>query len=169
MLLWIIISLIATYFLVGLLLPSTITIAQSIKMTGNPKSIFDTVIDFRNWKYWSIWNDDRTLDVIVSEPPNEVGSRYRWKSKIKELKDGLIILNESTEPSSLEYEWYYGKRKRGTIVFNIEELENCSFVTCSLTINNKKKLFARYFSLIIRKSVIGNIEEVLLKIDERSM
>lgn len=138
-------------------------------MTGNPESIYDTVIDFRNWENWAIWNDDRTLEVIVSDPPNEVGARYRWRSKIKELKDGLVVLTEALPTNLLEYEWYYGKRKRGSIVFNIEELDNCSFVTCSMTIHNKRKIFARYFSLLIRKDLYSNIEEVLLKIDERSM
>lgn len=138
-------------------------------MTGNHKSIYNTVLDFRNWENWAIWNDDRTLEVIVSDPPNEVGARYRWRSKIKELKDGLVVLTEASPNNLLEYEWYYGKRKRGSIVFNIEELDNCSFVTCSMTIHNKRKIFARYFSLLIRKALYSNIEEVLLKIDERSM
>ncbi len=169
MLVWIIISIVVVYYIIGLLLPANTTIAVSLKMTGNHKSIYNTVLDFRNWENWAIWNDDRTLEVIVSDPPNEVGARYRWRSKIKELKDGLVVLTEASPNNLLEYEWYYGKRKRGSIVFNIEELDNCSFVTCSMTIHNKRKIFARYFSLLIRKALYSNIEEVLLKIDERSM
>lgn len=138
-------------------------------MTADQESIYNTIIDFRNWESWAIWNDDKTLNIIVSEPSNEIGSRYRWRSKIKEIKDGLIVLNETKPPNELSYEWYYGKRKRGTILFNIEELDNCSFVTCSLTIHNKRKIFARYYTQIIKKDVFNNIEEVLLKIDEKFM
>lgn len=166
---WILISLIILYYLIGILLPSTITIAGSLKMSGKNDFVYLTIKDFRNWDDWSIWNDDRTLEISLTDPPNKIGATYRWSSKIKELKSGKLTLIEATEPSELLYEWVYGKRKRGTILFNIEDLDNCSFVTCSLTIHNKRKIFARYFSFLIKKSLQENIEEVLLKIDERSL
>lgn len=169
MILWILLSVIVLYFLVGILLPSATTIANSLKMSGSQESIFGTISNFKNWEDWAIWNDDRTLNIEISEPSDKPGARYRWKSKIRELKDGLIVLTEVNEFSELHYEWYYGKRKRARILFNIEDLDNCSFVTCSITIHNKRKIFARYFSLLIRKAIHDNIEEVLLKVDEKSM
>tara|TARA_B100001094_G_C18025175_1_gene717195 strand:+ start:246 stop:758 length:513 start_codon:yes stop_codon:yes gene_type:complete len=164
--LWfILIFAIITYYGIGLSLPKTITIAGSLKMNGGVPIVYETIKDFKNWKEWAIWNKDETLRIFLSEPTNEVGARYRWKSKIKELKDGLLILKETNENHQLYYEWRYGKNKRGNILFNIEELNNCSFVTCSITINNSKKIFARYFTWVIKNAINKNIKEVLLKID----
>ena len=169
MILWIIITIIVFYYVIGFILPSTITIANSLKMSGQSDSVYTTISNFKNWEDWAIWNDDRTLRITLSEPSNQVGARYRWRSKIRELKDGLIVLTEANAPTELHYEWYYGRHKRGTILFNIEELDNCCFVTCSLTIHNSKKIFARYLCQFIKRSIHENIEEILLKIDERSM
>lgn len=168
MILWTIISLIVFYYVIGLILPSTVTIANSLKMSSDSKSIFTTISNFKNWEDWAIWNDDRSMNIILSDPSNKVGARYRWRSKIREIKDGLVVLTEASEFTELQYEWYYGKYKRGSILFNIEELNDSCFVTSSITIHNQRKIFARFFCLLIKKAIHDNIEEVLLKIDERS-
>ncbi|MDG1518057.1 MAG: hypothetical protein P8Q42_08495 [Flavobacteriales bacterium] len=169
MLIWILISIIVLYFLIGLLLPATTTISSSIEASSKYNVVFKTIKDFKNWEQWAIWNKDETLNIMLSDTTNKIGSRYRWRSKIKELKDGLIVLKEAEEGSKLLYHFYYGKQKRGHILFNIEDTTSNSLTTCSITINNKKKIFARYFTLFIKKSIRDNIDEVLLKIDQSSV
>ena len=154
------------YFLIAIFLPKTTTIAASLKMNTDLTKTYETLKDFKNWKDWSIWNSDNTLNILLSEPSDQIGARYRWKSKIKELKDGLIILKSAREYHQLEFEWRYGKQRRGEILFNLEPDNQISFVTCSITINNKTKIFARYFTWLIRKSIHKNIQEVLVKIEE---
>ena len=169
MLIWILISTVVLYFLIGLVLPATTTIASSIKTSGRHDVVFKMIKDFKNWEQWAIWNDDETLNIMLSDTTNKIGSRYRWRSKVKELKDGLIVLKEAEEGFQLLYHFYYGKQKRGHILFTIEDMSNYSFTTCSITINNKKKIFVRYFTLLVKKSIRNNIDEVLLKIDKLSV
>lgn len=161
-------ALIILYIGISFFLPSTVTIAGSLNMSGQPESIYNCIEDFNNWKDWEIWNEDNSMATNISNPPTGLGARYRWKSKIKEIKDGLIILNDAHPFNSLEYEFYYGSSKRGMIVFNIDEFENGSFVTCSITINNKRRVFGKYIAYFIKKEAITNIEDVLLKIDDQS-
>lgn len=157
------------YIVIGLFLPSTTTIANSLKMSGSGQSIYESVSDFKNWNEWAIWNEDNCMSVRISDPSKGTGARYRWKAKIREIKDGLIVLKDAQPNFLLNYTFHYGKRQRGEILFNIEELEDGgSFVTCAITINNKRKIFGRYFALLIKKPVIENIEDVLLKIDDFS-
>lgn len=138
-------------------------------MSGTPAAIYNTIEDFENWNEWAIWNADNSMKVTLSKPSTGIGARYRWKAKIKEIKGGLIVLKETQPNSFLHYDFHYGKKQRGEIIFNIEELEDGgSFTTCAITINNKRKLFGRYFALLIKKPVIVNIEDVLLKIDDLS-
>ena len=169
MLIWILISSVVLYFLIGLILPAKTTIARSIKTSDQYDVVFKTIKDFKNWEQWAIWNEDETLNIMLSDTTNKIGSRYRWRSKVKELKDGLIVLKEAEEGSQLLYDFYYGKQKRGHILFHIEDIADYSFTTCSITINNKKKIFARYFTLLIIKSIRKNIDDVLLKIDNFSV
>ena len=95
MLIWILISIIVLYFLIGLLLPATTTISSSIEASSKYNVVFKTIKDFKNWEQWAIWNKDETLNIMLSDTTNKIGSRYRWRSKIKELKDGLIVLKEA--------------------------------------------------------------------------
>ena len=156
---------ILVYIVVGLFLPSTITLANSLSMSGNYKAIYKRIEDFSHWNEWAIWNEDKSMDVSISKPSKGIGAKYSWKSKIKEIKDGYFNLKELEENNSLTYDFYYGKSKRGQLLFNIEEQETGTFVTCAITITNKRKIFSRYFLYLIRKSIIKNINEVLLKID----
>lgn len=134
-------------------------------MSESKEAIYNCILDFKNWEEWDIWNEEKNLIPRISNPSNVVGARYRWKSTIREVKDGLIILNNTTPPHSLEYEFYYGNSRRGIIFFHIHDESDGSFVTCSITINNKNKIFGRYFAMMIKSSIVENIEDVLLKID----
>lgn len=156
---------ISAYIGVSLLLPATITIASSLQMSGEAEDIYKRIENFNNWSEWAIWNDDQSMNVTISNPPKGIGARYRWKSKIKDIKDGLIILIDAQPSNVLAYEFYYSKSKRGQILFNLKPQDAGTSVTCSITINNKKKIFSRYFLMISKKGIAENIDEVLLKID----
>lgn len=166
MIIWITILIIFIYYLIGFLLPATTTIGRALKMSKSPINIFNTINDFRNWYQWAIWNEDNSMEIILSKQTKGVGARYRWKSKIKEIKGGMLVLKNLEVPNLLEYDLFYGKSKRGTLFINIDPLHDSTFVSCAITIENKKKIFARYLFLIIKKSIQKNIDEVLLKIDE---
>lgn len=166
MILWIAIAFIVLYFTVGFLLPNTTTIARSLKMSHEPDAIFNTISEFRNWRQWAIWNKDNSMEIILSTQTKGQGARYRWKSKIKEIKGGMLVLTNTEAPNFLAYQLYYGRMKRGQLHFNIESLPDCTFVTGAITINNRRKIFARYMAIFIKKSVQKDIDEVLLKIDE---
>ncbi len=146
-------------------MPSTVTLANSLNMSGNAIDLYKRIEDFSHWNEWAIWNEDKSMDVTVSEVSKGIGAKYSWKSKIKEIKDGSLTLIDSDENHTLTYDFHYGKSKRGQILFNIEEQEAGTFVICAMTLDNKTKIFSRYFLYIIRKSILSNINEVLLKID----
>ena len=160
-----IIILILAYIIVGLILPSTVTIANSLNMCGNSKDIYKRIEDFNNWGEWAIWNDDQSMVVSISLPSKGKGAKYSWKSKVKEIKCGSLVLIDNDEDYALTYEFNYNKKKRGQFLFNIEEQETGTFVTCAITIDNKRNIFSRYFLYLIKNSILKNIEEVLLKID----
>ena len=162
---WLIVVLVSVYIGIGICLPSTFTISNSFNMRGNSKDIYKRIEDFNNWNDWAIWNEDDSMLITISNPSRGVGAKYSWQSKIKEIKDGSLTLMETSEEHFLTYQFQYAKLKRGKILFNLEEKEKETVVKCSLKIDNKRKIFSRYFALFIRRSIVSNIDEVLSKID----
>lgn len=137
-------------------------------MSGTDESIYNAITDMSMWKHWDVWNDDHTLNVKISSPSKGVGARYRWKSKIREIKDGLIVIRETEPFYRVGLDLYYGKKRRGLIEFNLEPTIEATSVTCTLTINNHGKIFPRYLAWFILKEADRDIEAFLLKIDEHS-
>ncbi len=166
---WLIIIFVITiiYIVFGLLLPAKVSMLASRNMSGEAKDIYKRIEDFNNWKEWAIWNEDQTMDITISNQTEGIGAWYRWKSKIREIKDGLIILTDAQPNKKLSYEFYYSTSKRGEVIFNLEQKKTGTFVTCTITIANKRRVFSRYFLILIKHSILHNIEEVLLKIDKR--
>lgn len=164
-LLIVILVLISAYILVGICLPSSITLSNNLKMLGNLKSIYERIEDFNNWSDWAIWNEDNSMEVTIPKLAKGVGAQYIWKSKIKEIKHGSLTLTNLSADHFLAYDFCYDKLKRGELFFELEEQEAGTFVKCSIKIQNRRKIFSRYFVYLNRKSIAGNIYEVLLKID----
>lgn len=164
-LLIVILVLILAYILVGICLPSPMTLSNHLIMRGNLKGIYERIEDFNNWSDWAIWNEDNSMEITIPKLAKGVGAQYIWTSKIKEIKQGSLTLTNLSADHFLIYEFCYDKLKRGEFLFELEEQEAGTFVKCSITIQNKRKIFSRYFLYFNRKSVIRNIHEVLLKID----
>lgn len=156
------------YFIIGILLPSKTTFIGSVQMTGTPEIIMDNITNFEMWKEWSIWNKDNSMKIQLSNPAKGINARYRWKPKIKEIKSGLLKIREIEYPHFCRIDFYYGRAKRGDVHFNILPSIDHSLVTCSITINNRNRIFSRYFAQYIRKEATKNIEEMLLLIDSVS-
>ncbi|EMI21425.1 Bacterial transcription activator, effector binding domain protein [Rhodopirellula maiorica SM1] len=58
-------------------------VSRSIEMAVPPETVFDCVADFGTWTKWSPWlGIDPDAVVTVSDPPNTVGSIYRWKGDV---------------------------------------------------------------------------------------
>ena len=164
-LLIVIIVLISAYILLGMCLPSSITLSNHLNMLGNLKVIYERIEDFNHWSDWAIWNEDNSMEITIPKPAKGVSAQYIWKSKIKEIKHGSLTLINSSADHFLIYEFCYDKLKRGELFFDLEAKEAGTFVKCSITIQNKRKIFSRYFLYFNRKSIIYNIHEFLLKID----
>ena len=165
-LLIVILVLILTYILVGMFLPSSITLSNHLNMRGNIKGIYERIEDFSNWSDWAIWNEDNAMEVTITKPSKGLGAQYNWTSKIKEIKHGSLTLTNLSAHNFLTYDFCYNKLKRGELFFSLEEQEVGTFVKCSITIQNKRKIFSRYFLYFNRKSITRNIYEVLLTIDK---
>jgi uncharacterized protein YndB with AHSA1/START domain len=66
----------------GLILPSRFAVQRSIEIGAPPEKVYDFVIDTREWKKWTIWNQrDPAMKITYSGPPFGMGAKWSWQSK----------------------------------------------------------------------------------------
>ena len=66
---------------VGLFLPSDFAVERSIVVDAPAERVFNLVVDPREWKKWTVWNQrDPNMQITYSGPPFGQGARWSWKS-----------------------------------------------------------------------------------------
>ena len=67
---------------IGLVLPSAFQVSRSIEVFAPPDRIFNHVVDPREWKRWTVWNQrDPDMEVHYAGPPFGQGARWSWNSR----------------------------------------------------------------------------------------
>jgi uncharacterized protein YndB with AHSA1/START domain len=66
----------------GFLLPTSYAVERSVVIDAPADRIFNHVVDPREWKRWSVWNQrDPNMQVSYGGPPFGQGARWSWKSE----------------------------------------------------------------------------------------
>jgi hypothetical protein len=61
-------------------------------VTATPQAVFDLIIDFHRWTWWSPWEDlDPALQRSYSGAESGVGAVYEWSGNRKAGKDRMEI------------------------------------------------------------------------------
>lgn len=68
--------------LVGLVLPSTFSVERSIEIKAPARTIYDYVVEPKQWAKWSVWaKRDPAMRITYSGPPFGMGAKWSWVSK----------------------------------------------------------------------------------------
>lgn len=87
---------------VGVLLPSTFAIQRSIIIDAPASSIYDRVVDLRQWPLWGVWfKRDPHMQVTYSGPDRAVGMRSEWQSETQ--GNGVMVITELEHDKRVEY------------------------------------------------------------------
>jgi uncharacterized protein YndB with AHSA1/START domain len=67
---------------VGVFLPSKFEVQRAIEISAPPEKVYDHVVDTRQWKNWTAWNQrDPGMRIVYSGPPFGIGAKWSWESK----------------------------------------------------------------------------------------
>jgi uncharacterized protein YndB with AHSA1/START domain len=67
---------------VGFFLPTGFEVERSIVIDAPADRIFNYVVDPREWKKWTVWNErDPNMEISYAGPPFGQGARWSWSSK----------------------------------------------------------------------------------------
>jgi uncharacterized protein YndB with AHSA1/START domain len=67
---------------VGMFLPTQFEVERSIVIDAPPERVFNFIVDPREWKKWTVWNQrDPAMEITYAGPPFGQGARWSWASK----------------------------------------------------------------------------------------
>ena len=99
----ILVILVAILVIVGISLPSKVSMKSTIEIDTPVKVVFKQVNNLKNWNNWSPWDDDDPEMVKTYEGPDEgVGAIYKLEGE--NAGTGTLTIIESVENKSLRNE-----------------------------------------------------------------
>ena len=68
--------------LVGFVLPSKFSVERSIEIRAPARTIYDHIVEPKQWAKWSVWTRrDPDMRITYSGPPFGMGAKWSWVSK----------------------------------------------------------------------------------------
>lgn len=102
----------------GFFLPSDFAVERSVIVDAPRERVFNLVIDPREWKRWTVWNErDPKMEIAYDGPPFGQGARWSWKSASE--GNGSMVFTRVVPNESLGYELLFadfGMKSEGEIV-----------------------------------------------------
>ena len=113
----------------------TYTVERSAIITAPAKDIYEQIIDLRNWRSWSPWDElDPDMDRTYSGADSGVGAVYNWSGNRK-AGEGRMEILDATEPSNVTIAVAFVKpfKSSSTTRFLLEPTEGATKVTWTMT------------------------------------
>ena len=105
-LLALIVLLAATVWIGGLMLSPKVVVARSVIIAAPAEKIYPMLVDPREWKRWTAWNQrDPAMQMHYSGPASGAGAAWSWKSKSE--GDGRMLFTAAEAGRRVAYELYF--------------------------------------------------------------
>jgi uncharacterized protein YndB with AHSA1/START domain len=141
-------------------------IARSATIAAPPAAVFPHVVDFRNWRAWSPWEDiDPDLKRTYDGPQGAVGAVYSWTGN-NQVGAGRMEIVESRPGELIRIKLEFLKPFKATNAteFTFTPQGNTTVVDWSNTGTNN--FICKLFSMLMNmdKIVGGQFEKGLVKL-----
>jgi uncharacterized protein YndB with AHSA1/START domain len=125
----VVLSLIALFLIVALVLPSEYTVERSVVIERSPEFVFNQVANYNNFEKWNPWLErEPEAKSSISGKPMSAGHKWEWEGEkigrgfleIQQLEPGQRIESKLvfTEPNTMESKdiWLFETTGKGTEV-----------------------------------------------------
>ncbi|NQW29908.1 MAG: SRPBCC family protein [Ignavibacteria bacterium] len=106
--LWSLLGLVVAVMIVGLFLPSQVSIERSIVVKADAAEVYDLIANPTNFSKWSPWHEkDTAMEITFFDPLYGKGAGYTWKSEVSEVGSGRyeIISVDPGKQIDVEMNW----------------------------------------------------------------
>ncbi|TAL70555.1 MAG: hypothetical protein EPN82_02790 [Bacteroidetes bacterium] len=145
----ILVSLFALIVLVGLLLPSKVSMERKITIDAPASVVYGILNDMHNFHLWSPWTSmDSNMKYKVSGPAG-VGSTYEWDSKVSDLGKGKMKIIKSEPNKYIQVQLNFGDEGNDYSPFKLTEENGKTTVVWGFDANLGNSPFFKYFGLFM--------------------
>lgn len=109
---------------VGLFLPTSMSVEKSIIIDAPPNVPYSQVTNLRNMPKWDPWsNIDSTMETVYEGPLTGVGAKRSWKSKDDKVGTGSMTITKDEPFSNIEVELDFGDQGLATSYYKFDVVE----------------------------------------------
>lgn len=120
----IIVGILALLVLVGVFMPSEITIERSKVVNAPIEMVYDQVNNLHNWEKWSAWHKiDTAMGLSYQDGGIGQGASYTWTSKHKSVGNGALTITEAKPFEYINTIMDFGEKGTGTANFKFKEVD----------------------------------------------
>lgn len=102
--------------------PNSFEVKRSRTINAPTQVIFNNVIDFKNWEFWSSWleGDPETV-ITLSDKTEGIGGSYTW---VDSHGNGSMRTLETNPPNSITQELQFGDFEPSQVTWSFEPTED---------------------------------------------
>ncbi len=151
--LYLIIVLIAVFFIGGSLIPAEWTTSRSMAIQAGADKIYPHIDSFKAWESWSPWNitTDPSIKYTYTGPDSGVGAQQHWTSD--KMGNGWMILTAADPKTGVSYDVHVNMYGSESIVhgnINLATTNDQSIVTWTAKGDSGSSFVKRWMSLMCR-------------------
>lgn len=151
------------FVVVGLILPSSREVSQSVESNRRQTIVFDVVNSFTRFRDWNaIPARDPAVELKLSGPDSGKGARIDYVSKEKGIGSGHWLIAESQPKKQVDYvieNEHWGSNKRSSIILEPTGRNNRNVrITQNYSVDYGWNLIGRYAGLYVNSFVGEDIK-----------
>jgi uncharacterized protein YndB with AHSA1/START domain len=138
---------------IAMMLPNEYAVSRTITVNAPADKIYALVVDPKEWKKWSVWNQrDPAMQMSYSGPATGAGAGWDWQSKSQ--GNGGMKFTSTVENKKIDYELHFegmGKPSSGAMLF--EAQAGTTKITWSMHGTSEGNLMMKLFAPFMDKMV----------------
>ena len=153
-----ILSLVIIILAVAMILPNEYAVTRTITINAPAEKIYPLVVDPKEWKKWSIWNQrDPAMAMTYSGSATGTGASWDWQSKSQ--GNGGMKFTSAIANQKLDYEMHFeGMGKPSTGAMQFETQSGGTKITWSMHGTSEGNLMMKLFAPFMDKMVGPDFE-----------
>ena len=146
--------------------PNSFDVTRTKTIDAPPSVVYNNVIDFKNWKAWSSWVEEKPETIIrLSEKTEGIGGSYSWEDE-----DGVGTFKTiDTKPnSSISQEMQFADFPKSNVTWDLKPNEDgTTEVTWNITGKKMPFVFKMFTTLMggMEKQIGPHFERGLIMLD----
>ncbi|MFK8102210.1 MAG: SRPBCC family protein [Saprospiraceae bacterium] len=155
-------GLIVLLVLVSFLLPSKSTVDRSIVINSPSATVYEQVVDLRNWEKWSAWYEmEPTATWKYSDPAKGKAAWYSWDGEL--IRQGKLTITETNPEKSINTKMDFGGNGDAISNWTFKEKDGTTEVTWAFETEHGMNPQSRWMGLFMDSMLGDSFEQGLTK------